>query len=100
MNANEFFLKKYFFEKGKIFMLYEMKGGNKHSCQSSKPKIRIIKVENSENKNKNRNKNLFCISEYHILILLHTLQYKHVIIRFKSPLLIGRNVSENFYVSL
>ena len=56
-----------------------------HSCQPSKPKIRIMKVENSEHKTKNRNKNLFCVSECHTLILLHLLQYKHVKIRFKSP---------------
>ena len=56
-----------------------------HSCQPSKPKIRIIKVEKSEHKTKNRNKNLFCVSECHILILLHTLQYNHVKKCFKSP---------------
>ena len=34
-----------------------------HSCQPSKPKIKIIKVENSDHKIKNRNKNLFSVSE-------------------------------------
>ena len=32
-----------------------------HSCQPSKPKIKIIKVENSENKTKNKQKLILCI---------------------------------------